>query len=135
EVLMVGAVALLSPLLLRQRPGDRRVLGATLAGTALVALGLAAAGAGTRAWEVAHDAHLGAKAQVWRWSLALARDFPWFGVGRGAFETAFLPYRQADQQNYTVVFAYAENFVIQWITDWGVPVGLAAVVGAALLGT
>ncbi len=133
-VAIVLAAALFTALILRQRPGGARVLGATIAGTALVAFGLAAAGAGARAWEVVGNTSLGMKAQVWRWSLALVRDFPWFGVGRGAFETAFLPYRQTDQQNYTVVYAHAENFVVQWIADWGVPVGLAALVAGAVIG-
>jgi tetratricopeptide (TPR) repeat protein len=133
-VALVLAAALFAALILRQRPGGGRALGATLVGTALVAVALAAAGAGARAWEVVNNTSLGAKAQVWRWSLGLVRDFPGFGVGRGAFETAFLPYRQPDQQNYTVVYAYAENFVVQWIADWGVPVGCAALVGCAILG-
>jgi hypothetical protein len=134
-VSLVLAAALFAALILRQRPGGGRMLGLTLAGTGLVALALAAAAAGARAWEVVGNTNLGAKAQVWRWSLDLVRDFSWFGVGRGAFETAFLPYRQPEHQNYTVVYAYAENFVLQWLADWGVPVGLAALAaGAALAG-
>lgn len=133
-VSIVVAAALFAALILRQHPLGRPAFGATLAGTAVVAGALAAAAAGARVWEVVGNTSLGAKAQVWRWSLPLVRDFGWFGVGRGAFETAFLPYRQPDQQHYTVVYAYAENFVVQWIADYGVPIGIAALVGWVVLG-
>jgi len=67
-----------------------------------------------------------AKLGVWRWSLDLIRDFPGVGVGRGAFETAFQPYRRLLVQNWTAVYAYAENLPLQWAADWGIPVAGAA---------
>ncbi|HTQ06387.1 MAG TPA: O-antigen ligase family protein [Polyangiaceae bacterium] len=129
----VGLV-LFTGLLVAQRPGARPGLVLTLGGTALVVLALAVAGAGARTWEIIGNADLGAKARVWVWALPLVRDFPWFGVGRGAFETAFLPYRQPIAKNYTTVYAQAENFPLQWVTDWGVPIGLGALVAFAVLG-
>lgn len=128
----VGLV-LLAVLLIAQRPGARPGLVLTLGGTALVVLALAVAGAGARTWEIIGNADLGAKARVWLWSLPLVRDFAWFGVGRGAFETAFLPYRQVVDRNVTVVYAQTENFALQWLTDWGVPVGLATLFAGAAL--
>jgi len=68
------------------------------------------------------------KVVVWIWSMPMIREHALFGVGRGAFETAFSPYRQALDYDWTVVFSHAENFVVQWIAEWGVPVGLVAVV-------
>ena len=68
------------------------------------------------------------KVAVWRWSLPMIREHSLFGVGRGAFETAFSPYRQALDYDWTIVFSHAENFVVQWVAEWGVPVGLCAVV-------
>ncbi|HWZ88936.1 MAG TPA: O-antigen ligase family protein, partial [Polyangiaceae bacterium] len=65
---------------------------------------------------------------VWSWSLPMIREHVWFGVGRGAFETAFSPYRQALDYDWTIVISHAENFVVQWVAEWGVPVGLCAVV-------
>jgi len=46
------------------------------------------------------------------------------GVGRGAFASAFLS--ETDQH---IRFRYAENFVAQWIADWGIPMGCALLVG------
>lgn len=53
----------------------------------------------------------------------LISDFPWFGVGRGGFHTGFLPYREGGGHGE---FVHAENFVVQWITEWGLPVAIAA---------
>ncbi|MFO0680438.1 MAG: O-antigen ligase family protein [Sandaracinus sp.] len=45
---------------------------------------------------------------------------PWVGVGRGGFSAAFAErygsFRRAE---------YAENFVVQWLADWGAVVGIA----------
>jgi hypothetical protein len=133
-VAIVVGGALFALLLFAQRPGARPALAATLGGTALVVFGLAIAGAGARTWEVVGNTSLSGKAEVWRWAGALIRDFGWFGAGRGAFETAFQPYRQAGELHYTVVFSHAENFPVQWLADWGVPVALAALGGFAWLG-
>lgn len=71
------------------------------------------------------DRQVEAKVSAWRWSLDLIRDYPVFGVGRGAFETAFEPYRKPLSVNWTTVFSHAENFPLQWLSDWGIPVGVA----------
>ncbi len=68
------------------------------------------------------------KVSVWLWSLPMIREHVLFGVGRGAFETAFPPYRQALAYDWSIVVTHAENFVVQWIAEWGVPVGSCAVV-------
>jgi len=60
------------------------------------------------------------------WTRSLVLHHAWFGVGRGAFETAFPAYR-ADQGHH--IYQFAENFVMQWCSEWGIPVS-----GAALLG-
>jgi tetratricopeptide (TPR) repeat protein len=83
---------------------------------------------------------LGADRDVWRalfeegaqklelisWTGPLVKDHLLFGVGRGAFETAFPAYR-ADQGHH--LYQFAENFVMQWCAEWGVPVALAALLG------
>lgn len=48
----------------------------------------------------------------------LVSDFPWFGVGRGAFEPTFEAYRPS--MSSSVVYTHPENFVAQWISEWGV---------------
>ncbi len=53
---------------------------------------------------------------------------PIFGVGRGAFETAFPAFRHT--LGY-VTFAYPENVIAQWVLEWGVPLGLGGLVALA----
>jgi len=60
--------------------------------------------------------------------VSLVRSHPWFGVGRGSFESVFPAYGGSPGG---VVYAHAENFVAEWIAGWGVPVGASALVGFA----
>lgn len=60
------------------------------------------------------------------WTRPLVAQHPWLGVGRGAFETAFPAYR-ADQGHH--IYQFAENFVMQWCCEWGIPVSLVAMGG------
>ena len=73
------------------------------------------------------------KTHAWGWSLAMLRDFPAFGVGRGAFETAFPPYRGSFDADWNAVFSHPENIVIQWVVEWGVPAAVVAALVAAVL--
>jgi tetratricopeptide (TPR) repeat protein len=75
------------------------------------------------------------KVAVWGWSLDLIRDFPIFGTGRGAFETAFQPYRRIQEHDWTLIFSHPENLVVQLVSEWGVPIGAAALIafGAAVV--
>ncbi len=52
-----------------------------------------------------------------------------FGVGRGAYEVAF-PFVQSDP-GFSVA-THPENLPVQWVTEWGVPVSLAAFVAMAI---
>jgi tetratricopeptide (TPR) repeat protein len=56
------------------------------------------------------------------WTKPVVADYPIFGIGRGAFETVFPAYR-ADAGHH--IYQFAENFVMQWCVEWGLPVGLA----------
>ncbi|HEX4336107.1 MAG TPA: O-antigen ligase family protein [Polyangiaceae bacterium] len=60
----------------------------------------------------------------------LVKDYRWFGVGRGAFESVFPAYHVGATN---VVYAQPENFVLQWIAEWGVPVGVLAIVALGVL--
>jgi hypothetical protein len=128
-VALALGVLLFAALVVRQGIAGRASILATLGVTSAAALALAVAGGGTRAWEVIHNADLGAKARVWRWSLALIRDFPVFGVGRGAYETAFLPYRQPIENGWTTIAAQVENLPLAWVCEWGILVGIGAWLG------
>lgn len=63
------------------------------------------------------------KIEVAKSALRLFADSPWFGVGRGAFESVFWAVREGDRY---VTFTHPENLVAQWLVEWGAPVSLAA---------
>jgi tetratricopeptide (TPR) repeat protein len=73
------------------------------------------------------DTSLGKLAMV-SWVRPLLKEHPWLGVGRGAFESAFQRYR-IGQNN--LVYSHAENFVIQWAAEWGLPVCVLALAALA----
>ncbi len=79
------------------------------------------------------DTGIRAKAVVWLWATRLFGDFPVFGVGRGGFETAFPPSRGALVREWSRIYTHAENFPVDWLAEWGIPIGLAALVGLGLL--
>lgn len=58
----------------------------------------------------------------------LVGDHPVFGVGRGAFGSAFSPYQP---RAGAIVFEHAENLPLAWAAEWGVPVAVAAFVAIA----
>ena len=65
------------------------------------------------------------KIEMLLWAKPLLRDHPFFGIGRGAFESVFPVYRLVPGN---LVFTHAENFPAQWASEWGIPVTLAAFV-------
>jgi tetratricopeptide (TPR) repeat protein len=74
------------------------------------------------------DAGLGAKVMAFGAALPMIRDFALFGVGRGAFEGGFQPYRGA-RGDASTVYAHVENLVLDWISEWGLPLGALALLG------
>jgi O-antigen ligase len=115
----------------RNRGGQRWALVAV----AVLLLGLLAAMA------VAGDRLLGdwlgqdttRKLAAWRWTVDLLREYPWFGVGRGAYETAFPAYRGYLGYDWTSVFSHPENLPLQWLSEWGLLFGGAALVSFVVL--
>jgi hypothetical protein len=63
------------------------------------------------------------KVRVWSWAVPLIKDFSLFGVGRGAFETAFASYKPGGDD---LVYTHPENIVVQWVSEWGIPVAAAS---------
>lgn len=57
-------------------------------------------------------------------ALALVPKSPIFGWGRGAFEAVFPSVRQSVEY---VTFTNPENILVQWSTEWGLPVSVIAV--------
>ena len=95
------------------------LLAAVAGGTVLAALG----GNGhTWAELYAKDA---SKIEMILWAKPLLLDHPFFGIGRGAFESVFPVYRLIPGN---IVVTHAENFPAQWASEWGIPVTIAAFV-------
>ncbi len=102
---------------------SRMVLSATVAfGVALATLG-----ASRQTWSALYDDKLD-KLILLRDVVPLVRDHPWFGVGRGAFESAFPAYQKAFGGT---VYTHAENFLAQWLAEWGLPITIIAVIAFA----
>jgi tetratricopeptide (TPR) repeat protein len=100
-----------------------------IAATVVVGVGLAALAISPSRLLQGADSGL-RKLAMASWVIPLIRDYPWFGVGRGAFESAF--------QQYTIgpdnlIYSHPENFVIQWAAEWGVPITLGMLVGLVAL--
>jgi tetratricopeptide (TPR) repeat protein len=130
--LPVGVVALALLLRLQARARGRSLgtpssvkwlLGVALAGGVL----LAALGGTHATWAELYDKNFG-KLEMLRWARPMLGDHTLFGVGRGAFESVFPAYRITGGH---VVYTHAESFPLQWLAEWGVPVGLAALAAFA----
>ncbi len=65
-----------------------------------------------------------AKLAMWPVALGMLSRFPWVGIGRGAFATAFAGYKVEPDP---VTFTHVENEWIQAPLDLGVPLGLLLV--------
>ncbi|HKA88070.1 MAG TPA: O-antigen ligase family protein [Haliangiales bacterium] len=60
-----------------------------------------------------------AKLQVWAHAVPLLGQFPWTGVGRGAFEPA---YQRVSPMGGSLRFEWVENAYLEAPIDWGIPV-------------
>ncbi len=63
------------------------------------------------------------KVDVARRSLGLVAASPWFGYGRGGFESVFSSVREGSTY---MTWTNPEDIVVQWLVDWGAPVTLLA---------
>jgi hypothetical protein len=109
------------------RASPKRVL-LLLAATAGSGAILAALGGTRETWAELYDQNI-QKIEMLRWVTPMIRDFTWLGVGRGAFESVFPAYRVTPGN---VVYTHAENFVAQWVSEWGAPVAVAALIAFAV---
>ncbi|MFZ5893963.1 MAG: O-antigen ligase family protein [Myxococcota bacterium] len=64
------------------------------------------------------------KLQMVSWAKPMLQAHPWLGVGRGAFDSAFPAFHAAPEN---LRWQYAENFPVQWATEWGLPIAVLAV--------
>jgi hypothetical protein len=116
----VGGLILSAVLLARALGRARGLTSAVvlLAVTASVALW---AGEGLRARflpSTANPLWSNQKTRGWRDGLRMAADYAGTGVGRGAFEAPLRAYREG---NEGVRLVYAENFIVQYTAEWGLP--------------
>lgn len=63
------------------------------------------------------------KLNLFKQVLKVVKSFPIVGTGRGAFESVYPAFRQGTGH---YVFTHPENVVLQWVSEWGVVIGLAA---------
>ncbi len=93
---------------------------------------LAFLGATAATWQELYDKNL-EKLSMISWTKQLVREHLLLGIGRGAFESVFPAYRSSYGNIGNIVFTHAENFPAQWVSEWGLPVGLAAMAAFAWL--
>ena len=94
-------------------PGWLPVVGAAAVGGLLFLLG-----SNDIIWEQLLD-ETTTKFRLTQWTAPLIGDFRWFGVGRGAYETVAASYRTLPG---LVTYQHAENFIADWLAEWGIPV-------------
>ncbi|MEQ8277352.1 MAG: O-antigen ligase family protein [Deltaproteobacteria bacterium] len=63
-------------------------------------------------------------------AVPMVEDHLWLGIGRGAYASVYTGYKTSPLQ---LTFAFPENLVAQLLGEWGVVVGVAALVGLAVL--
>jgi len=74
------------------------------------------------------------KLQIWLDALPMVRDYWLTGSGRGTFQMAYTGYQALPN---TVTFVYPENFLANWLGEWGVIAGglfLIALVAILVVG-
>lgn len=109
-------------------PSESRSSARWLLGGTLVAGALLAGLGGTRdTWAELYDKNLN-KIEMILWAKPLLRDHFFFGIGRGSFESVFPAHRTTPGH---VVYAYIENFPAQWMVEWGIPIGVLALIAFA----
>lgn len=109
-------------------PSESRSSARWLLGGTLVAGALLAGLGGTRdTWAELYDKNLN-KIEMILWAKPLLKEHFFLGIGRGSFESVFPAHRTTPGH---VVYAYIENFPAQWMTEWGIPVGVLALVAFA----
>jgi tetratricopeptide (TPR) repeat protein len=69
------------------------------------------------------------KLETFGWTTRMIRDFPVGGVGRGAFEAVSAAYRTSPG---AFLFGHPENFVLQFLSEWGLAAGPALLVAFAV---
>lgn len=91
----------------------------TIGGLAIVLFAIGLEG-GDLARELSHRHNIAPKFEAAAAALPVIASHPIAGVGRGAFSAAFV-----DEQGTDKRFFHPENILVQWASEWGLPVALA----------
>ncbi len=125
--LLLGCVVATALYVTRARGDMRRVsgLGAVTATAAVVGVGagLAALGFGGEIAQGLGEKNF-TKLRVVLDAARMVRDFPLFGVGRGAFSGIYHAYRSVPDDEF---WTHPENILVASSVEWGVPITLAAI--------
>lgn len=117
--LTVAAIVLLVRLLMRRFGGSKAVGLSAFLVLAVATLTLFGTDVLRSRFEGGVNAQLhNQKTRGWRDAVVMIGDFPWTGVGRGAFEWPFARYRHAMEG---VRLAFPEALPLQLASEWGVP--------------
>ena len=90
------------------------------------------AATGMSAIDIARPESLQIRQIYWSGAILMIQDFPFFGVGRGNFQSYFPPYGAQSGDLGTFLVDYAHNDYLQIIAEMG-PIGLAGFVGLFVL--
>jgi tetratricopeptide (TPR) repeat protein len=132
--LLIGS--LLVTLALREQARRQRRSGAPIlpswlpiTGIVVVGGGLFILGSTSTIWDQLLD-ETTSKLRIVEWTAPIIADHRWFGIGRGAYETASAAYRATPG---LVIYQHAENFLADWLAEWGLPVASFGIVALTWL--
>ncbi len=115
--LVFGGLVLVAAVRYRRTATGRRALGVMIAGSVAVGASVfAALGPLLQRFDTEDMTKLKIAAK----GLALLEGSTrWLGVGRGAFSSALV-----SEHGSSLRVTHPENLIVQWLTEWGVPIGL-----------
>ncbi len=132
--LLAGSVLATALYVLRTRGDSRRIppMGAIVATAAVVATGagLAVLGFGGEIAQGLGEKNF-TKLKVVVDATSMVRDYPLFGVGRGAFSGIYHLYRTVPDDEF---WTHPENVAVAFSVEWGVPATLVAIASFAWVG-
>ncbi|WP_394821323.1 O-antigen ligase family protein [Pendulispora albinea] len=73
------------------------------------------------AWKELADTDV-SKVRIFEQVTRMIRHYPLWGAGRGSFESTFPVFREGTGH---IVYTHPENVLLQWASEWGLPVALA----------
>lgn len=76
------------------------------------------------------DLGLAEKAAALQDALPMTLEHAWTGIGRGSYASIYTRYKTSDLQ---LTFAFPENIVAQLVGEWGIFVGLGALLGISAM--